>query len=128
MSAQPLGGLLGHLQAVLAGVIEIGHNRLELARVEIEEERLRLAGQLLWACIAGFALAVGSVLLALLVVLLCWDGPREWALGLAASLFVAVGAAAVWRWRHLSQHKPPLLQSTLAELRRDRAALMDSLR
>jgi uncharacterized membrane protein YqjE len=125
---QSPSGLLAHAQALLAGVLDLGHSRLALARVEIEQERLHLAGLLIWACAGLFMLGVGLVLLALLLVLLSWNGPREWVLGGLTLAYLLAAAAACWRWRHLAAQKPPLLAATLAELKRDQAALMDTLR
>jgi uncharacterized membrane protein YqjE len=120
--------MMASAQALLAGLLDIGTSRLALARVEIEEERLRLAGLLIWACVGLFMLGVGLVLLALLLVLLAWNGPREWVLGGLTLAYLLAAAAACWRWRRLSANKPPLLAATLAELKRDQAALMETLR
>lgn len=128
MRADPNPGLLATAQAVLAGMLEVGHNRLALACVEVEEERLRLVGLLICASLTFFALAVASVLLTLLLVLLAWNGPREWVLGGAALAYLLAAAAAGWRWRHWARARPPLLSATLSELRRDQAALLAPLR
>ncbi len=116
-------GLLASARAVLAGLIDIGQTRLQLASTEIEEERLRLAELLLWATAALFFIGIGLVLAALLLVLLVWDGPREWVLGGLTALFLAIGGWAAAAWRRKARAKPAFLATTLAELKRDRAAL-----
>ena len=65
------GGLFASLKALLATLIAIGHNRLELFSTELQEEIARAASMLLWAlggacCSALLAvlLAVGAILLA----------------------------------------------------------------
>jgi uncharacterized membrane protein YqjE len=116
-------GILGSARQVLGALIDIGQTRLQLAGTELEEERLRVAELLLFATAALFFLGVGIVLATLLLVLIFWDGPRVVVLGASAGLFLATGAALAQAWRRKSRAKPPLLATTLAELRRDREAL-----
>ena len=117
-------GLLGSARAVLVALLEIGQTRLQLASTELEEERLRIAELLLFATAALFFLAIGIVLATLLLVLLFWDGPRVPVLALAAAVYLAIGAGLAAAWRRKAAAKPPLLASTLAELQRDREALI----
>ena len=117
-------GLLGSARAVLVALLEIGQTRLQLASTELEEERLRIAELLLFATAALFFLGIGIVLVTLLLVLLFWDGPRALVLALAAAGFLAIGAGLAAAWRRKAAAKPPLLASTLAELQRDREALI----
>ena len=117
-------GLLGSTRAVLVALLEIGQTRLQLASTELEEERLRVAELLLFATAALFFLGIGIVLATLLLVLLFWDGPRVLVLALAAAAFLAIGAGLAAAWRRKAAAKPPLLASTLAELQRDREALI----
>jgi len=119
----PPPGLLGSARAVLAGLVEIGQTRLQLASTELEEERLRLAELLLYATLALFFLGIGLVLASLLLVLLFWDGPRLLVLGLLTVLYLAIAAALGMAWRRKARAKPALLATTLAELQRDREAL-----
>jgi uncharacterized membrane protein YqjE len=124
---EPTPGLLASVRAVLAGLVELGQTRLQLASTEIEEERLRLVELLLWAMFALFFLGVGLVFAGLLVVLLFWDGPREWVLGGITALFVGTGAWAAVVWRRKARDKPRFLAATIGEFQRDRAALGERL-
>ena len=90
-----------------------------LIQMGIEPGRLKL----LWASAAMFFVGVGTVLPAMLLVLLFWDGPRMLVLALLTASFLAVGAILAAVWRRKARSKPPLLASTLAELQRDRDAL-----
>jgi uncharacterized membrane protein YqjE len=119
----PPPGLLGTTRAVLVGLLEVGQTRLQLASTEIEEERLRLADLLIWATFSLFFLGLGVVFAALLLVLLFWDGPREWVLAAVTAFFVGLGLWAGLTWRHKARSKPPFLSATLGELKRDRDAL-----
>ena len=62
------GGLFASLQALLATLIAIGHNRLELFSTELQEEIARAAAMLLWA-LAALLLVFLSALLAAIAVL-----------------------------------------------------------
>ena len=107
----------------MATGVEIVQTRLELAAVELTEERVRLAQQLLGATLALFALGVGLVLG---IVALAWGiapESRIWVLGAASAAFVVIGAGACARWRWLQRQRRPLLHDSLALLRADVAAL-----
>ncbi len=117
-------GLFGSARRALGALVDIGQTRLQLAGTELEEERLRLAELLLYATAALFCLGLGIVLATLLLVLVFWDGPRILVLALAALLFLGTGTALAVTWRRKARGKPPLLATTLAELRRDRDALI----
>ena len=117
-------GLFGSARLVLGALVDIGHTRLQLASTELEEERLRLAELLLFAAAALFFLGLGIVLATLLLVLVFWDGPRLLVLALATVFYLALGAGLALAWRRKSRSKPPLLATTIAELQRDRDALI----
>ncbi len=123
MDTTPQPGLLGAARAALAGLIEIGHTRLQLAATELEEERLRITQLLVYACAALFFLGLGLVFAALLLVLLFWESSRVLVLAVEAALFLGVGAGLCVAWRRKATTKPKLLATTLAELQRDRDAL-----
>lgn len=116
-------GLFSSARAAIAGLVEIGHTRLQLAATELEEERLRLSALLVYACVGLFFLGVGVVLVALLVVVLFWEDHRVLVLALEAALFLGLGAGVTLALRRKAAAKPKLLAATLAELQRDRAAL-----
>lgn len=123
MALDPASGLQASVRAVLAGLLEVGQTRLQLASTELEEEGLRLAELLLWAAVGLFFLGIGVIFAGLLVVVLFWDGPREWALAGVTAVFVGAGLWAVATLRNKARNKPPFLAATLGELRRDRSAL-----
>lgn len=117
-------GLLASARLVLGALVDIGQTRLQLASTELEEERLRVAELLLFATAALFFLGIGIVLATMLLVLLFWDGPRLLVLTLATLLFLAIGTALAVALRHKARNMPPLLATTIAELQRDRDALL----
>jgi uncharacterized membrane protein YqjE len=116
-------GLRDALLRLFAGVLDIGRSRLELVTVELEEERLRLVR--LWmaaTCTLFFAFAA-AMLMAAWIVLLCEPADRPTALGLLTAAFAAAAGLGAWQWRRLRVQRSPLLHATLAELRKDGAAL-----
>jgi uncharacterized membrane protein YqjE len=119
----PSPGLLGSARAVLAGLVDIGQTRLQLASTELEEERLRLTELLLIGAAALFCFGIGLVLATLLLVVLFWDTHRVLVLAVATALYLGTAAALVVALRRKARAKPPLFAATLAELRQDRDAL-----
>lgn len=118
MSA-PFDGVRRAAGDVLTTLADLGHTRLQLAAVELEEERLRLVRLALLAAIAFFLLGLGLVVAAVFAVLLVDPPYRVPLLGAIAAASL-VGAAIAWRqWRVEARRKPPLLQATLAEFERD---------
>lgn len=111
-------------RGVAATLLDIGHTRLQLLTTEVEEEGLRVTAQAIAAAGALFAFALGIVLACVALVLLVAPPDRPLVLaGLAVACF-AFGAWGVWRWQRVAAARPPLLQATLAELQKDRVALL----
>lgn len=119
----PGGVLRGAVDRAFATLVDIGRTRLELATVELEEERLRLAQlAIAAACVLFFAFAALTAF-SVALVLLCPPESRPLALGIVGAVAVLIAVLAAWRVRRLSAQRPPLLQATLAELQADGAAL-----
>ena len=93
--------------------------RFELAAIDLEEERLRLAELLVLAVISLFLWGIGIILACLWV--LEWAGleHRVQALGGLAAAFALAASSMSWRWRQRAASKPRLLGATLAEFSRD---------
>ena len=122
-SSENRRGLFASLCDVAGGFIALLATRVELVANELEEERLHLASLALHAALAMFLLMMGTVFAGLLLVLLLWDGPREWALGGLSAGFLLGGAVAAGAWRRKAMAKPPLLHMTRSNFRRDAQAL-----
>jgi uncharacterized membrane protein YqjE len=73
-----------------------------------------------------FFLSMGLILGTLFVIVVFWDEYRLHALGIAAGLYLLLGAVTVLRLRHSLRSRPRLLSATLAELKKDRAELRGS--
>jgi uncharacterized membrane protein YqjE len=106
-----------------ANVLDLARTRLELAAIELQEGAHRLFGYLAWAVAAAVLglFAVGLVILFVLV--LFWDTHRLAAVGGMAVVFILGTLFAVSKLRAGLAKRPPMLPATLAELRKDAAAL-----
>lgn len=122
MSEQP-AGLLASLRGAATHGVALLRTRLELLKVETEEEAARLAGLLLWGLAAVLLSIVGAVFLAVFLTVLWWESHRLLALGVFSALFVAAAAVAVAMARRRAREGSRLFAASLAELRRDEAAL-----
>lgn len=105
-------------------VVGIAQVRIELFGTELEEEKLRFFGALVWAAAALLALGLAAVLVIAFVVLLLWDGYRLAAVGTLAVLFAALGAWLLLSARQrLRAPAGGAFALSLGDLRRDRESL-----
>ncbi|KFC72013.1 phage holin family protein [Massilia sp. LC238] len=106
-----------------ANVLDLARTRLELAAIELQEGAQRLFGYLAWAVAAAVLGLFALGLVILFVLVLFWDTHRLAAVGGMAVLFILGTLFAVMRLRAGLAARPPMLPATLAELRKDAAAL-----
>ncbi|MDP1653608.1 MAG: phage holin family protein [Rhodocyclaceae bacterium] len=121
MSSSP--GLLASLRGFAATSVALLRTRLELLKVEAQEEVGRVRGMLLWGIAAVLLGVVGAVLLAIFLTVLLWDSHRLLALGIFAALFLAAAAVAVGATLRQARRGSQLFAASLAELHQDEAAL-----
>ncbi|MGQ0545729.1 MAG: phage holin family protein [Betaproteobacteria bacterium] len=116
-------GLLESARHMLAGLLELGRTRFELAGTEMREELARLAtaviGGLAVLVLAALGLAFGA---AALVLTVSEANRIVAALGVAAFFLAAAGIVA-WQLRRLALQKPRAFDATITELERDLKAL-----
>jgi uncharacterized membrane protein YqjE len=112
-----------HLRHLGASVLALGRIRLELFALELQDERDRLAWLLFWAVLAAWTLGLALVLAVALMTVWLWEGHRLQALGAGCVLMVAVAIGAIWQLRQRLSQPQALFETSLAELRRDEAAL-----
>lgn len=120
----PISGLFRSLAHLLATAVGIAQTRLELLSTELQEEVHRVAEIMLWATVALLSAGVGLFLLALLVIFVFWDTHRVLASIAVTGVFFLIAATAGLVLRAKVRSKPPLLDATLAELKKDRASLL----
>jgi uncharacterized membrane protein YqjE len=121
----PVSGLFRSLANLLATTIGIVQTRLELLSTELQEEVHRVAELIVWSAVALLAAGAGLFLLALVVILLFWDTHRVLAAVGVTSAFFAIAIVAAFVLRAKLRAKPPLLDATLAELKKDRDSLLN---
>jgi uncharacterized membrane protein YqjE len=120
----PVSGLFRSVAHLVATVIGVAQTRLELLSTELQEEVHRVAEIMLWAALALLAAGVGLFLLALAVIFVFWDTHRVIASITVTSVFFLIAVVAGLVLRAKVRSKPPLLDATLAELKKDRASLL----
>lgn len=116
-------GLLGSIRGLADGLVGSVHDRLELAAIELQEEKHRLVQIAMWlsalVVLGLLALIFGSF--ALLVVF--WDTARVTvAVSLAGGYIVAL-LVTVLAFRRYLQRQPKPFAGTLGELQEDRACI-----
>jgi uncharacterized membrane protein YqjE len=119
--------LFGSARRLLATVLAVGQVRLELAGIELADERDRLIRIAACGLLGAFALAVSLISLTILVAVAFWDGARLPALIAITLVWMGLGFGALWRAQHLARIAPPPMSLTLAELRRDLETLRKSI-
>jgi uncharacterized membrane protein YqjE len=123
-SRGPIGGLFHSLARLLATAVGIAQTRLELLTTELQEEVHRVAEIMVWSAIALLSAGVGLFLLGLAVIVVFWDTHRVIASVAVTAVFFSVTAIALLVLRAKVRGKPPLLDATLAELKKDRETLL----
>ena len=116
-------GFFDALRRALATLIELAYTRLELVGVEIEATVRHSLNLLLWSMIAIFSATLSILMLVLTVLIAFWDTHRMLAAGAITAFFAIAALAAVFVVRQRIRTRPRLLTTTIAELRRDAAAL-----
>lgn len=117
--ASPLGALRTLADQFLGSV----QDRLELFALELQGEKLRLLGALVWLAAALFTGALALVFASLTAVYLLWEYAPLAALGGGAVFFaLACGVAAVLYRRRLRRLPRPFA-GTIAELMEDRKCI-----
>lgn len=118
-----LPGLFASLRGFATTSVALVRTRLELLQVEAKEEVGRLAGLLFWGIAAVLFGVAGLVFLAVFLTVLLWETHRLIALGIFAVLFLAAATLALALALRLARQESQLFAASLAELRRDEAAL-----
>jgi uncharacterized membrane protein YqjE len=116
-------GLFDSAKALLATLIGVVHNRLELLSTELQEEVGRVALMLLWGAVALFFVFLAIAFLALLILIAFWDDHRLLVAALLAALFVVLALVAGFAARKQIAAKPRPFDASLNELARDREQL-----
>lgn len=116
-------GVFASLRGFAATSVALLRTRLELLKVETQEEVARIASLLVWSVAAVLLGLAGLIFLAVFLTVLLWDTHRVLVLGMFAALFVASAFTAGIVAMKLARQGSRLFAASLAELRRDATAL-----
>ena len=125
-SAEPPGsGLASNVGTLIASVLKLIGVRLSMAVMELADARDAVLRVLLLGALAVLAAAFALLSLSAMIVALAWDamGWRILLILLLAYLLLAIGM--LWKARSIIASGQIGLPTTLAELEKDRAALLD---
>lgn len=116
-------GLFHSLSGLIATSIALVETRLEILTTELQEEKTRVIGLIVYALASVVLLSVGTVFVAVLFSALLWESNRLLALGICAAFFLGAGGLAALMALRQIRAQAPLFATTLAELKHDRATL-----
>ena len=125
-SAEPHGsGLASNVGTLIASVLKLIGVRLSMAVMELADARDAVLRVLLLGALAVLAAAFALLSLSAMIVALAWDamGWRILLILFLAYLLLAIGM--LWKARSIIASGQIGLPTTLAELEKDRAALLD---
>jgi uncharacterized membrane protein YqjE len=125
-SAEPPGsGLASNVSTMIASVLKLIGVRLSMAVMELADARDAVLRVLLLGALAVLAAAFALLSLSAMIVALAWDamGWRILLILFLAYLLLAIGM--LWKARSIIASGQIGLPTTLAELEKDRAALLD---
>jgi len=104
---------------IVSTLIAMLHTRLDLMRVELEEELLRFSSYFIYALIALFCGGVAVSFILVLILVLFWEEHR---ITIILSYIVLFSALSVficsWLKKQISD-KPHLLEQSVAEFKKD---------
>lgn len=127
MNRESTGGIIGDVKGLASTGLRAVRTRLELAAIELSEEKA-WALRFLMVAVAGLYLVTFGLLLGVFAfVLWASDANRPAILGGFAALFVVAGGAGITWLMNASKHRRPLLQDTIAILKGDEQALRHGL-
>ena len=103
--------------------LALAHTRVELASVELAEERERLKRSAMLIAGAVFMLSFAILGVATWIVAYFWDTHRLEAIAAVTAIFALAGGFLLWRNAALARDAPAPFSATLAELAKDRTWL-----
>ena len=125
-SAEPPGsGLASNVGTLIASVLKLIGVRLSMAVMELADARDAVLRVLLLGALAVLAAAFALLSLSAMIVALAWDA-MGWRILLILFLaYLLLAVSMLWKARSIIASGQIGLPTTLAELEKDRAALLD---
>ncbi|MGZ2743844.1 phage holin family protein [Burkholderia stagnalis] len=110
----------GPLRRFAGSAIGLLQTRLELAGIELAEEKERLMGVLFLGLAAMMLATMALISLTVLVTIAFWDTYRWQSLAVITALYAFAGIACALKARAGVRDAPIMFEATLAELEKDR--------
>lgn len=115
------------LKRVAASLLGMGQTRLELAGVELAQARQNTVRTVLWSVLTALAVAFATLFVCVLIIALAWDTHRFIAIAGCAAFYVVLAVYFYVQLKDTLAAQPPLFEATIAELGRDKNALLEGL-
>ena len=115
--------LFESLRNLGGSILAMVQTRLELATVELAEERVRLMKIALYGLFGLLLFGLALITLTLLLIIVFWDSYRLHALVAIAAVYIVGGVICLLVARNLVKSATPLFEAALAELEKDRESL-----
>ena len=117
--APPDSGPKSAATRLASAAVALVHTRVELASLELAEERERFKQSLALLLVAVVLLAFAAVTATLGIIALFWDTNRYTAIALVTIVYALLGLLALWRRNVLRRNAPPPFAATLDAMRKD---------
>ena len=116
-------GFVGSLRTLADSLIASVQDRIELATVELQEEKIRLIQIFIWISAAIFTGVMAITFASITVVYLFWESARLAALGGLTLLYTGALGAIVVAFRRFLARQPRPFAATLHETTIDRTCI-----
>lgn len=119
------GAASGPVRRLGAALLVLGRIRLELFAIELQEEKERIAAQVLWSVLTALLAGFGAAFLVMFATVALWDTHRLEALGGATVLLLGGAGLGLLRLRRLGTDGAAPFGASVDELRKDAAVLAE---
>jgi uncharacterized membrane protein YqjE len=115
--------MIAALKQVVVSALAMAQTRLELAGIELIEEKNRLLVQLFTGLAAMLSITLGLIVLTFLIIAHFWDSYRLSSIIVVAVVYFAVGGLLCVRLKRTFENGPPPFQASFEEMSKDYQAL-----
>lgn len=115
------------MKRIAATVLGMAQTRLELIGIELAQARQTALVSVAWALLLAFSVAFALLFLGFAVIAWGWDSYRIQAILACAAFYLLLGLCCYLRLKNILALQGPMFEDTVAELGRDKAAVLASL-
>jgi uncharacterized membrane protein YqjE len=116
-------GLIHSLRRLGETVLFIVQNRLELAAVELGEEKGRLIDALFWLAAFAFFTFMAAIVFTFAAIYLLWGPTGGWIIAVFCVFYLTGAVVTFFSFKRRLKKWPPPFAATLAELKKDQSCL-----